>query len=167
MSLADAAECIFNHIKGPASLSLVTSILQQARGEFDPKRADDENAPLTEVAAKRIDAHAEMEQRAELAWLWQEVSELPVRQAQALLLNLRDARQKGVLDLLILENIVAMDDLAGVLQMDVESLAEIWEDLPWDDARIATFLDARPIDVSNLRSVAHRRLQRRLAKRCA
>lgn len=167
MTLPDAAARVLNHIGGPVSLSMLTSILQAARGEFDPRRADDESSPITEVAAGQEDAHASLEQREELAWLWQEVTELPVRQAQALLLNLRDARQKGVLDLLILENIVSMDDLADVLQLSPAALAEIWDELPWDDARIATFLEARPIDVSNLRSVAHRRLQRRLAKRCA
>ncbi len=163
--LAEAVATVLNHLRGPAPLPFLISVIQLARGEFDPRRADDDTSPLTEVAANRVDAHSMLEQRDELAWLWQEVTELPVRQAQALLLNLRDARQKGVLDLLILENIVSMEALAEVLQFDGDQLAAIWDELPWDDARIAAFLDARPIDVSNLRSVAHRRLQRRMAKR--
>lgn len=165
MPLAEAVACVLNHSSGPVPLPLLISVIQQARGEFDPRRADDESVPLAEVATSRDDAQTVVEQREELAWLWQEVTELPVRQAQALLLNLRDARQKGVLDLLILENIVSKEALAEVLQFDAEELAAIWDELPWDDARIATFLQARPIDVSNLRSVAHRRLQRRMAKR--
>ncbi len=157
---------IFSSIGGPVPLSALISAIQSIRGEYDLARADEETSPLTEVGSS-VRTDERVEQREELAWLWEEVADLPIRQAQALLLNLRDARQKGVLDLLILENVVTMPDLATVLGMEEKDLAEIWEELPWEDSRIAEFLGARPIDVSNLRSVAHRKLQRRMAKRCA
>lgn len=157
---------IFAANNGPLPLSALISVIQAVRGEYDLARADEEVAPLTEVGSS-VRTEERVEQREELSWLWEEVADLPIRQAQALLLNLRDARQKGVLDLLILEGVVAMSELAAVLGMDEQELAEIWEELPWEDSRIAEFLGARPIDVSNLRSVAHRKLQRRMAKRCA
>jgi hypothetical protein len=48
--------------------------------------------------------------------------------------------------------------------MTPEELADIWNELPWDDARIAAFLGCSTLDVSNLRSVARRRLLRRIEK---
>lgn len=165
LSLVETVDALLGHAGSPLALGTLISAVQQARGETDLRRADDETENLGEIPRSDPDAHTQMEQREELAWLWQEVRELPVRQAQALLLNLRDARQKGVLDLLVMEGPATMDDLAEVLHMDPAHLAEIWDELPWEDTRIAEFLGARPIDISNLRSVAHRRIQRRMAKR--
>lgn len=168
LPLGAVISAILGGIQTPISFHELVDLVARARGVRDAVAAQTDEVtgldPVDLIADDRADATETMAQREALADLWEEVKLLPVRQAQAMLLNLRDHRQKGVIDLILAVGLTTKSGLADVMQVELEWLDEIWDDLPWDDAKIAAFLGVERIDVSNLRSVAHRRIQRRLAK---
>jgi RNA polymerase sigma factor (sigma-70 family) len=53
-------------------------------------------------------------------------------------------------------------ELARVMDISVDHLNEIWQDLPWTDSRIASWLKCEEIDVSNYRMMARRKLKKLL-----
>jgi hypothetical protein len=108
----------------------------------------------------QIDVH--LDQHLFLKRLWEEIIQLPVRQRNALLLNLRDDHGGAALTLLPLVNIASMESIAQVLEISEERLAELWYDLPLDDATIAARLNLTRQQVINLRKSARERLSRRM-----
>jgi hypothetical protein len=100
--------------------------------------------------------------REELSRLWTEIQDLPVRQRQALLLNLRDGEGRGVVGLLPLTGTASLRQIADALEMGHGELAALWHDLPLDDAAIAGRLSATRQQVINLRKSARERLARRV-----
>jgi hypothetical protein len=104
----------------------------------------------------------EVEQRAYLARLWEEIQQLPPRQGAALLLNLRDAQGRGVIALLPLLRIASPRQLALALDLPLERFAALWNELPIEDAAIADLLGVTRQQVINLRKVARERLVRRM-----
>ena len=106
-------------------------------------------------------ANVALEQRHELAAIWNEIRTLPEKQRSALLLNLRDPQSGSAIELLVLTGTASIDDLAEALSMTPEELAEIWNDLPLDDQTIASRLGVQRQQVINLRRAARERLLRR------
>jgi hypothetical protein len=88
---------------------------------------------------------------------------LPDRQRTALLLNLRSA-QGTAIELIEDLGIATFSQLAEVLSMTKEALAELWNRLPLDDKEIAEKLGVERQQVINLRSAARQRLQRRMSQ---
>jgi len=119
-----------------------------------------------ELLAKEADPRAsilsELKQRDQLRSLWDEIRELPARQCSALLLNLRDEQGRGVVALFPLTGTATMREIAEVLGMPAERFAELWNDLPLDDASIAELLGVTRQQVINLRKSGRERLSRRL-----
>jgi DNA-directed RNA polymerase specialized sigma24 family protein len=103
-----------------------------------------------------------LEMRQYLAALWTEIRELRPMQRKALLLNLRSGESANVISLLILTGVAPFDDVAAALEMTPAGLAAIWNDLPFDDNRIAAILDVPRQKVINLRKSARERLSRRM-----
>jgi hypothetical protein len=91
------------------------------------------------------------------------VQDLPLRQRTALLLNLRDPSGGDALDLLPLTGTASLREIARVLDLDAEELAQLWPELPLDDNRIAERLSVSRQQVINLRKAARARLGRRMA----
>jgi len=118
-------------------------------------------------AETRPGAHRELEGRQFLAALWVEVCALPLRQRQALLLNLRDDQGRDRLALLALTGIASRRELAQLLDLPETALAVLWEELPLDDRTIALRFGLTPRQVINLRKSARARLARRLRPRPA
>jgi DNA-directed RNA polymerase specialized sigma24 family protein len=58
--------------------------------------------------------------------------------------------------------IASVRQIAGALNMEAIELAELWNQLPLDDARIAQLLGISRQDVANRRSAARKRLARRM-----
>jgi hypothetical protein len=104
----------------------------------------------------------QFERRELLQALWREIEELRPMQRKALLLNLRDDETVNVISLLVLTGVAKLDDIAEALEVSAEELAEIWNDLPLDDLRIAALLGVTRQQVINLRKSARHRLARRL-----
>jgi DNA-directed RNA polymerase specialized sigma24 family protein len=117
------------------------------------------------------DEHAEASQRETieskqyLEGLWDEILALPVRQQTALLLNLREPESGNAVALWASLGIATMAQIASAVQMTAEELGRIWDDLPFDDNRIADHLGVTRQQVINLRKSARERLARRMAMR--
>lgn len=116
------------------------------------------------AAAPQSAATEQMETREYLRSLWSEIRELRPLQRKALLLNLRSTETAEVVSLLVLTGVATFDELASVLEMTPRQLAEIWNDLPLDDLRIAAMLGVSRQQVINLRQAARTRLARRMSR---
>jgi hypothetical protein len=99
-----------------------------------------------------------------LAKLWGEIVELPKPQRLALLLNLRDGPASGALPEFPAAGVASLDAIAAALEWDAGELASRWQELPFDDDRIAALLGITRQQVINLRKAARARLARRLAR---
>lgn len=99
--------------------------------------------------------------RSYLQRLWKEICELPAEHRKALLLNLNDSAG-GDIRLFDSLGIASVRQIAGALNMEAIELAELWNGLPLDDARIAQLLGISRQDVANRRSAARKRLARRM-----
>jgi RNA polymerase sigma factor (sigma-70 family) len=97
-----------------------------------------------------------------LLCLWKEIRELPERQRQALLLNLRSPGGAAI-GLLEDLGISGFADLAKAVGMSQTALAEIWDRLPLSDREISAALGIERQQVINLRSAARERLLRRMS----
>ena len=100
--------------------------------------------------------------RSALEFLWSEIVELPLRQRAALLLNLRDSKGAGVVSLLVVLGIATFEVVAEAIGFPADELASIWNELPWDDMKIADRLGTTRQQVINLRKSARERLGRRM-----
>jgi hypothetical protein len=103
-----------------------------------------------------------MEKRMFLQRLWDELQQLPLNQRAALLLNLKDSSGFGCITLFPAIGIATVRQLADALQISVESFAEVWNDLPLEDAKIAELLGLTRQQVINARKSGRERLARRL-----
>ena len=165
--LEDLLGAIFENVGGPVEIdSLVTTIADLQgitdRTVCDITPSDTDAATLEErLHDPRVNVVDEFEQRSYLQRLWSEITLLPVTQRQALLLNLKDV-QEGVIALLPLTGAATFREIAEALSMTAENLAELWNDLPLDDATIATRLGLTRQQVINLRKSARARLARRM-----
>jgi len=105
-----------------------------------------------------------LEQRLFFEQVWREVCQLPVLQRAALLLNLRDSRDGGVISFLPFLGVASKEELARLLEMPHEDFQELWNELPLDDSRIAQMFGITRQQVINLRKTARERLARRMRK---
>jgi hypothetical protein len=132
------------------------------RGAERPSGRDDQRDLFLQVADPAPDPASAFERRTDLFRLWEEIRQLPPRQAAALLLNLRDEQRRNAVALLPLTGVATMRDVALAIAMPVERFAEIWNRLPLDDAAIAEILGVTRQQVINLRKSARERLARRM-----
>jgi len=103
-----------------------------------------------------------VEQRRFLEQLWKEICELPLLERTALLLNLRDNNDRGLIVLLADLRIVTIRQIAMALRLQPEEFAALWRDLPLDDDDIGERLGMNRQQVINLRRSARRRLAKRI-----
>ena len=116
------------------------------------------------IADASIDRREDMNRRQTLLALWKEIVALPPMQRKALLLNLRGPETINGVLLLVVSRIASFDELAATLEMTAEELAELWNDLPLTDDRIAAILGVTRQQVINLRKSARARLGRRVGR---
>jgi len=121
-----------------------------------------ENVIALTAAAGVTDTAWQVEKRIFLQRLWEAVRELPRNQRMALLLNLKDADGRGCIALFPLAGVASVRELAETLEMSAEEFAELWKELPLDDARIADLLGMQRQQIINARKSARERLARRL-----
>ena len=115
-----------------------------------------------DLADGEADVARRVEKRIFLQRLWDEVRQLPRQQRVALLLNLRDAEGRGCIALLPALGIATLGRLAEALEMSAEGFAEVWNETPLEDAKIAELLRLTRQQVINARKSARERLARRL-----
>ena len=161
------ASALFDWAAAPMELDDVIDVAARFLGAKDQVSGTRWSArsyaePNENIPDLRVDIAADAERHAFLDRVWTEVKSLPLRQRRTLLLNLRDALGQGVAALIPVTGVASVEDLARVLEMSLEELQGIWNNLPLDDATIATQLGLSRQQVINLRRAARERLQRRL-----
>ncbi len=160
MPLPDLIGRILAFAAPPVLLTDLTDYIGSALGGF--AREESFEAAVTVEASNLA---VQMEQRAWLAHLWNEIVELPVNQRVALLLNLRDHIGDSALRVLPTLGIASIRQVAAALEMQPEKLAGLWLQLPVDDLQIAAMLSLTRQQVANLRKSARDRLIRRMGIR--
>lgn len=163
--LADTVAAIFNHARGPIAFDeLVTAVASLAGVSDQPLEslAEDEDAVALVADTAERDPAWRIEKRMFLQRLWEELQQLPRNQRAALLLNLKDASGFGSITLFPATGIANLRELANALEMSAESFAELWNELPIEDAKIAELLGITRQQVINARKSGRERLTRRL-----
>ena len=116
----------------------------------------------TNLRVQKADLSTEVEQRIYLQKIWQEITQLPLRQRRAVLLNLRFSSTQSAVSLFPASGIASLKKIADCLDFPVEQLAELWDQLPLDDTKIAELIGATQRQVINLRRAARERLTRKI-----
>jgi RNA polymerase sigma factor (sigma-70 family) len=156
---------IFNHLGGPIEFDRLVHVFASLLQIKDqPLESTDraEDAGEIKAAGEQPDAAWRVEKRIFLQRLWEEVRQLPLKQRVALLLNLRTPDGQGCIALFPALGIATLFQLAEVLEMSAEKLVELWNELPFEDARIGELLQVSRQQVINARLSARKRLSRRL-----
>ena len=162
--LAEAVASIFNYVGDPIEFDELVSGVAAIQGISDQpveSLADNEDSGF-EPATADPDPAWRIEKKIFLQRLWEELKQLPVNQRAALLLNLKDASGFGCITLFPATGIATIRQLAAALELPAERLAELWNELPIEDARIAELLGLTRQQVINARKSGRERLARRL-----
>jgi DNA-directed RNA polymerase specialized sigma24 family protein len=163
--LGDALAAIFNHVGSPIELDdLVSALAAVLQIRDQPIESTDQNEEDIgfQAASRGPDTSWHVEKKMFLQRLWEELQQLPLNQRAALLLNLKDAEGRGCIALFSITGIATLRQLGEALEMDPEKFAELWNELPLDDARIADLLGLTRQQVINARKSGRERLTRRL-----
>ena len=163
--LADAVAAILNHVGGPIEFDELVSTIATIQGISDQpieSLAEDEDGASLMPATPEPDQAWRMEKRMFLQRLWEELQQLPLNQRSALLLNLKDPSGFGCITLFPATGVASMRQLAAALDISPEKFAEVWNDLPLEDAKIAELLGVTRQQVINARKSGRERLARRL-----
>ena len=150
----------------PIELDRLVDALAAALGVVDPgmQPLAGDNNPLERLPDPAPDAARELTNREALESLWREITELPINQRIALLLNLRDPDGGSAVHALPATGLVTMAGIAAVLELEPSTLDELWDQLPLADHAIAARLGLTRQQVINLRKSARARLGRRTAR---
>jgi hypothetical protein len=171
LSLPELVTELFNRTCAPVELDVLVSVVSdllwiKERRQLEDVRPEESSDEMLEALPDKSPGQAlALESRLYLERLWSEIRALPARQRAALLLNLKDADGRGVIELLPLTGVATMRQIAMALEMSAEELAGLWNELPMDDATIALRLNATRQQVINLRKSARQRLARRMDAR--
>ena len=155
--IRDLLEAIFRASRGPLELSTVVALAADAwRVPLVPR---EDVRDLESVADRSAGTDARIADRGRAERVWEEIRDLPLRQRQALLLNLKD----DALSLFMLTGTASLRAIADALEIGVEALAALWHELPLPDTALAARLGCTRQQVINLRMAARKRLGNRLA----
>lgn len=163
--LSDALAAIFDFLGGPIDFDELIGALTALLGIKDQlikSFAENEDGVALQIAAGGPDPAWLVEKRIFLQRLWEELRQLPPNQRAALLLNLKDADGRGCITLFPATGIATLRQLADALGMTAERFAQLWNELPMDDAAIAELLGLTRQQVINARKSGRERLARRL-----
>src|SRR5215213_2054209 len=162
--LAETVASVLNYLGGPVEFDELVSGLAAIQGisEQPVKSLEHYDHAGSEPAATDPDPAWRIEKRMFLQRLWEELKQLPLNQRAALLLNLKDASGFGCITLFPATGIATIRQLAAALEIPAERLAELWNNLPIEDARIAELLGLTRQQVINARKSGRERLARRL-----
>jgi RNA polymerase sigma factor (sigma-70 family) len=164
--LSAALAAIFDYVDGPVEFDLLLTAVARLLGIKDQRtdslELDDNEMGTFEPASSEADQAWTIEKRMFLKRLWDELQELPVNQRTALLLNLRDSSGQGCITLFPVTGVASLRQLSVALEMSMEKFAELWNELPLEDSRIAELLGVSRQQVINARKSGRERLARRL-----
>ncbi len=155
---------LFERAAGPIGFDEVVRIAAETWHIYDqPIESIDTGGSETvhQFASSEPRVDFSLEQRSFFEQVWLEVCQLPVLQRVALLLNLRDSRDGGVISFLPFLGVASKEELARLLEMPYEDFENLWNELPLDDSRIAQMFGITRQQVINLRKTARERLVRK------
>jgi DNA-directed RNA polymerase specialized sigma24 family protein len=161
MPLTDLLLSVLKWVGHPVELDHMVSFAAHLLGINDKLDQIEEGEAIAATSILPT-ADEQMHRRAYLRRLWMEICGLPVRQRAALLMNLKDGQGNNAAALFPLEGIATTRQIAEALSISAEQLAEIWNELPIDDKKIAAHLGVTRQQVINLRKSARARLARRM-----
>jgi RNA polymerase sigma factor (sigma-70 family) len=148
---------VFDLSRGPLELAAVVDLAASvwavplsAREEMDTLETIPDPHPAADVA---------IEHRRDAARAWAHIRDLPARQRQALLLNLKD----DAIRMLVTTGTASLRAIAEAVEMGVDALASVWNELPLADNEIAVRLGCTRQQVINLRMAARKRLTNKLS----
>ena len=163
--LADTIAAIFKHVGHPIEFDELVTLVASLLGVSDQpieSLTEDEDAIALVPDVSEPDPAWRIEKRMFLQRLWEEVELLPRNQRAALLLNLKETSGFGCITLFPATGIATLRQLAAAVEMTAERLAELWNDLPLEDTKIAELLGLTRQQVINARKSGRERLTRRL-----
>jgi RNA polymerase sigma factor (sigma-70 family) len=166
-NIVELVTAIFEVSGGPLALDDLVSLVAELWGVKDFPPWTDEGGggagdQLEHLPSAEVDPATKVEQRMQLAVLWEEICELPLPQRRALLLGLKDAGGRCLTILLADIRIASLAQISETLSMPAERLAELWNKIPLDDMSIAAHLGITREQVIHQRQSARRRLARRM-----
>ncbi len=165
LDIDELLRTVFETVGYPVELDELVNAISRWKGIREDRAepdTDDDDGGQGELADTRVAIDIEVEQRMYVARLWAEICQLPQRQRAALLLNLRDVNGGDCIELFPLAGVASPREIAGLLEIPAERFAEMWNDLPLEDALIAAHLGITRQQVINLRKSARERLARRM-----
>lgn len=163
--LADTLAAIFDAVGQPIEFDELVTAVASLLGISDQpieSVAEDEDAVSLVADVTEPDPAWRIEKRMFLQRLWEELQQLPRNQRAALLLNLRESSGFGCITLFPATGTATMRQLAAALEMTAESFAELWNELPLEDSKIAELVGLTRQQVINARKSGRERLTRRL-----
>jgi hypothetical protein len=169
MKLVDVLAAIFAWLQCPIEFDELVATVTECSGindELKPVGPGEDAASQgwETVRDQRVDVAVQVERHLYLERLWLEICQLPARQQMALLLNLRDGNGRDVVALFPLTGVATLCQIAAVLNLTIEEFAELWNELPLDDLRIAQRMAITRQQVINLRKSARESLARRMQR---
>lgn len=164
-SLNELLTGIFKWTGGAVELDALVGIVAEAWRIRDRPTEEESNQQesLTESIQTRRGIEDEVSERALLGRLWNEIVKMSRRHCAALLLNLKDDRGGSALDLFVFSGVASFSQIAEAIGETEEWLAEIWNQLPLEDSKIAEHLGLIRQQVINLRRTARLRLAKYLS----
>jgi DNA-directed RNA polymerase specialized sigma24 family protein len=161
----DPGEDGIRDFRGYVAVVTYNVVSRQHRRRERSGAREDGGDPLLRLPDPAPDAALAFERRTYLVRLWEEIRQLPPRQAAALLLNLRDGQGRNAAALLPLTGIATLREMAAAVGLPPEELAGLWNRLPLEDILLADLLGVSRQQVINLRKSARERLARRMRGR--
>jgi hypothetical protein len=154
---------VFTYLEGPVGLDELVKIAASLWGIKDQGPVTETEAAEDEMSAMgQTDLGALVDKRDYLQKLWREVTQLPLGQRVALLLNLRGADGRGCIELFPFAGVATIEQIALALEIPMNEFAALWNELPLDDQLIAKRLRLERQQVINLRKSARARLARKV-----
>jgi hypothetical protein len=165
-SLNDLLTGIFRWTGFAIELDDLVGIVAEAWRIRDQPAREESHQPraVAEGIQDRRSIDDEVSARALLARLWSEIVKMSRRHCAALLLNLKDERGTSALELFLFTGVASFQQIASAIGETEEWLAEIWNQLPLEDTKIAERLGLIRQQVINLRKTARLRLAKYLSE---
>jgi hypothetical protein len=148
---------IFEIAEGWIDFECLVEVVSSVQGLTERIEVDVDTVPEPAVENRVLD---ELEMRESLLNVWNEIRGMSQKHRTAVLMNLRDRNGGNAIGYLPLLGIASIRTIAETLGFGAEEFAGIWNELPWDDLRIAERLGVTRQQVINLRQSARARLVR-------
>ncbi|HMV47950.1 MAG TPA: hypothetical protein PLD20_01985 [Blastocatellia bacterium] len=162
-TLLESAREVLRQALAPVPFTALTTLAAEWSGINREKQSIQINEE--DLVPEQSNLHqqiVEAEQRQYLFSVWQNIKELSTIQRRALLLNLNDGRDRGLIVSFVELGIATMAELADVLELPLDAFLKLWHELPLEDENIAALFNLTRQQIINHRFAARKRLTKLL-----